>query len=62
MSDSLQTRPTPLYAAVFDGKMLKRVSDCPVHPKYQGKRPPTSADPECKCHAIWQQARERADW
>ena len=37
--------------AVFDGKMLKSISTCPVHPKYQAKRPPHSKCRECE--EIW---------
>lgn len=39
--------------AIFDGKMLKKVSSCIVHPKYQALRIPTSTDPNCTCMEIW---------
>lgn len=41
------------HAAIFEGKRLVIPSSCPLHPKYQGMRLPTSTKEGCTCKAIY---------
>jgi hypothetical protein len=51
--ESLDVMGDGARPALFEGKMLKRVSTCPYHPKYQGIRRPSGKEPCPRCMAIF---------
>jgi hypothetical protein len=47
--------------AIVVNKAVVSVSDCPLHPKYQALKPPTSSKDGCVCQTIYDMSHPRQE-